>query len=95
MYQSLPYEEGKKRIASIEGFFGEAVSTNLNKQEGGLFIEFLEEYISDLNQSKHLKSREQEDSSIDKKRNEGMYSQRKRTISREGSQMRVKNRVEF
>jgi hypothetical protein len=41
MYQSSPYEEGKKRMASIEGFFGEAISANLNKQDGGLFIEFL------------------------------------------------------
>lgn len=80
-------------MASIEGFFGEAVSTNLNKQDGGLFIEFLEEYISDLNHSKHLKSREHEDSSIDKKRNDGIHSHRKRTISREGSQGAVKNRI--
>ena len=34
MYQSLPYEDAKKRIASIEGYFGEAISTNLNRQEG-------------------------------------------------------------
>ena len=59
MYHSLPYQDGKKRISSIEGYFGEAVSTNLNRQEG-LFMEFLEEYISDLNHSKNLKSRENE-----------------------------------
>ena len=32
MSQSLAYEDGKKRISSIEGYFGEAVSANLNRQ---------------------------------------------------------------
>lgn len=57
MYNSLSNNEAKKRVPSLEGYFGEAVSANLNKQDGPQFMEFLEEYISDLNQSKHLKSR--------------------------------------
>lgn len=38
MYQSLPYEEAKKKMVSIEGFEEEAISANLNKNEGGQFI---------------------------------------------------------
>lgn len=55
-------------MVSIEGYFRESASTNLQKvrEDGNNFIEFLEDYISDLNQSKHLKSRGFEES-IDKK----------------------------
>lgn len=42
------------------------MSTNLNKQDGGQFIEFLEEYISDLNQSIHIKTKQNEDISVDR-----------------------------
>lgn len=45
-------------MVSIEGFEEEAISANLNKNEGGHFIQFLEDYICDLNQSKALKSPE-------------------------------------
>lgn len=43
MYHSLPYEEPKKRVVSIEGYFRESVSTNLQKfkDDGNQFIEFL------------------------------------------------------
>jgi hypothetical protein len=37
-------------------------------RDGGGFMEFLEEYICDLNQSKHLNSKPTEEVSIDKKR---------------------------
>lgn len=85
MYQSLPYEDPKQRISSIEGYFGEAVSANLNRQEGQ-FMEFLEEYISDLNHSKNLKSRENEEGSIEKQRNTGYASRGRQAKSRESSQ---------
>lgn len=55
---------------SIEGYFRESVSTNLQKyrEDGNQFIEFLEDYISDLNHSKHIKTRtHEEDSSLGKK----------------------------
>lgn len=61
MYHSSPYEEPKKRVVSIEGYFGEAMSTNLNNlKEGSNFMYFLDEYISDLNHSKHLASKQNE-----------------------------------
>ena len=46
-------------MVSIEGYFKESVSTHLQKfrEDGTNFIEFLEDYITDLNQSKHLKSK--------------------------------------
>jgi hypothetical protein len=51
-------------VVSIEGYFRESVSTNLQKHrdDGNQFIEFLAGYISDLNQSKHLKSKTHEES---------------------------------
>ncbi len=58
MYHSLPYEEPKTRMVSIEREFRESVSTNLQKyrEDGQLFIENLEDYISDLKKSEHAKS---------------------------------------
>jgi hypothetical protein len=57
-------------VVSIEGYFRESASTNLQKyrEDGNQFIEFLEDYISDLNHSKHIKTRtHDEDSSLGKK----------------------------
>ena len=50
------------------------MSTNLNRHDGGLFIEFLEEYISDLNHSKHL--RLADEVSIDKRNRKEIRSSR-------------------
>lgn len=33
MYQSLPYEQPKRRVVSIEGYFKESVSANLQKNK--------------------------------------------------------------
>jgi hypothetical protein len=60
MYHSVPYpdELGKKRVTSIEGYFGEAMSINLNQnhnQEAPNFIDSIDDYILDLHQSKNLK----------------------------------------
>jgi hypothetical protein len=40
MYHSLPYEEPKRRVVSIEGYFRESASTNLQKvrEDGNNFI---------------------------------------------------------
>lgn len=72
MYHSVPFkQEAKKRVISIQGYFGEVGSAylNKNKEQGPRFVDFLEEYITDLNHSKYL-SKRVEDSSIDNKTND-------------------------